>query len=87
MSTWIQLYVKAPAGNGYTTPQMMKRVDDHLTQSTPAAMYCPLPSGLPAQEEDGTWEVRVYDTESLGYVKSILTRHYGLEVVREVTKE
>lgn len=81
---WIQLYVKAPPGNGYTTPQAMKRIDDHLTQSAPAAMKCPPPTGIPIQEPDGTWEVRVFDISSLEFVKLILIQHYGLEIVREV---
>jgi hypothetical protein len=79
---WIDLYVKAPAGNGYTTPQAMKRVDDHLVQSTPSSFKAP--NGLPVQETDGTWEVRVYIESALGLVKSILTQHYGLEIIREI---
>jgi hypothetical protein len=80
---YVNLYVKAPKGNGYTTPRAMKRVDDHLTQSTPAMMKCPPPSGMPAQEPDGTWEVRVFDPSALWLVKRILTDHYGLIIVRE----
>ena len=81
---WYQLYVKAPPGNGYTNPQAMKRVDDHLILSTAASFNAP--NFLPVQEADGTWEVRVYDGSdlSLRLVKRILTGHYGLEIVREV---
>lgn len=79
---WYQLYVKAPEGNGYTTPQAMKRIDDHLVQMTPASFLAP--QGLPIQEADGTWVVRVHMESALGLVKSILTKHYGLEIVREV---
>lgn len=85
MGKWIQVYVKAPEGNGYTTPQAMKRIDDRLVQSTPASFVAP--DGLPVQEADGTWEVRVHDERMLGFVKSLLTRHYGLEIVREVVNE
>jgi hypothetical protein len=82
---WIQLYVKAPEGNGYTTPQAMKRVDDHLVQSFPASMRVPPHgNGLPEQEEDGSWEVRVYHAGSAGIVRAVLIGHYGLEIVKEV---
>ena len=82
---WIQLYVKAPEGNGYTTPELMKRIDDHLMQMTPASFVAP--DGLPIQKADGTWEIRVMTSQALGLVKAILTKHYGLEVVREVENE
>ena len=80
---FVHLYVKAPAGNGYTTPQAMKRVDDHLTLSFLAMMHCPPPSGLPVQETDGTWQVRVLDPTMVPIVKRVLQGHYGLEIVRE----
>ena len=83
----VQLYVKAPQGNGYTTPEAMKRVDDHLTHSFPAMMHCPAPSGLPVQETDGTWQIRVLDPKAVGIVKRVLSQHYGLEIVREETVE
>lgn len=79
---WFQLYVKAPKGSGYTTPRAMKRIDDHLVAQTPASFVAP--DGLPVQSADGTWEVRVLDESALGFVKYILTQHYGLEIVREV---
>jgi hypothetical protein len=79
---WYQLYVKAPKGNGYTTPQAMKRIDDHLVQITTASFATPV--DLPVQEADGSWEVRVLVESDLNIVKGILTRHYGLEIVREV---
>jgi hypothetical protein len=83
--TWLQMWVKAPPGNGYTTPEAMSRVDDHLTQQFPATMC--RPEKLPVQETDGTWEVRIFDANPLiiRMVKGILTEHYGLEIVREVT--
>lgn len=80
---WFQLFIQAPEGNGYTTPQAMKRVDDHLVQLTPASFVAPPPEGLPVQRKDGTWEVRVHDEGALFIVKGILTEHYGLEIVRE----
>jgi hypothetical protein len=80
----VTLYVQAPKGNGYTTPRAMKRVDDHLRQDASANMKCPPPSGMPVQEEDGTWEVRIYNANLAEYVKYILKNHYGLEIVREV---
>ena len=83
--SWLQMYVKAPEGSGYTTPHAMKRVDDHLTQQFPAAFCCP--EDLPIQEADGTWEVRIFDASNdliVRIVKRILTDHYGLKIVREV---
>lgn len=79
---WIQLFVKAPSGNGYQTPRAMQRVDEHLTGLFAAAFCCP--AGLPVQEPDGTWEVRVFMPDQAELVKMMLTNHYGLEVVREV---
>lgn len=84
---WIQLFVKAPAGSDHTTPQAMKRIDDLLTQTMPASMHCPPPSGMPVQESDGTWEIRVFDESAFKIVKTFLTQEYGLEIVREVTNE
>lgn len=84
MSKWYELYVKAPEGNGYTTPEDMKRIDEHLTSQTLASFNVPVfGDRLPVQEPDGTWEVRVYDEGALRYVRYILTGHYGLEIVRE----
>jgi hypothetical protein len=80
---WWQLFVKAPAGSGYTTPTAMKRVDEHLNM-VGAAMKAPPPQGMPVQEADGTWEVQVYSEASLPLVKGLLKSHYGLEIVREV---
>lgn len=87
LGKWYQFYVKAPSGSGYTTPQTMKRIDDHLVAQTPASFVAPPPEGLPVQEADGTWEVRVHDANALGFVRFILTEHYGLEIVREVENE
>ena len=78
------LYVKAPAGNGYVTPQAMNRVNDHLTQDFQAKMKCSLTSGRPVQESDGTWEVSVFKFTMVNTVKQVLTQRYGLEIVREV---
>ncbi len=82
---WHQLYVKAPEGNGYTTAEAMKRIDDHLMQMTPASFVAP--DGLPIKGADDTWEIRVMTTAALDLVKSILTDHYGLEIIREVKNE
>lgn len=83
---WYQLYVIAPEGNGYTTPQAMKRIDDHLVQAGLAFFVAPPLVGLPKQQPDGTWEVRVLN-DNLKFVKYILTEHYGLEIVREVEND
>lgn len=59
----------------------MTRVDEHIQQY--GAVFC-APDGTPIQEADGTWEVRIYGP-LVGMVKSVLTGHYGLEIVREET--
>jgi hypothetical protein len=79
---WAELRVKVPDGNRYKdNPELMKRVDEHLN------MLCAIfkaPKGIPLQEEDGTWEVRVLDGRRVEIVKGILIKHYGFEVVSEV---
>lgn len=87
LGKWYQLYVKAPEGIGYTNPQAMKRIDDHLVSRTPSSFVAKPPEGMPVQQEDGTWEVRVLDESALSFVKFILTDHYGLEIIREVENE
>ena len=77
----IQLFVKAPPGNGYTCPEAMKRIDDHLTQQTASCFLAP--TGMPEPEKDGSWQIRVFDEGQVGFVKFILTTHYGLEILRE----
>lgn len=81
---YIDLFVKAPPGNGYTTPNAMKRVDEHLIQQFPAMFLAP--EGVPIQEADGSFQVRILDTSELAVlmVKNLLTKHYGLEIIREV---
>ncbi len=102
--TWTRIWVKAPPNNGYTTPQMMSRVGEHIV--THGAWFRTESHrreslGIPIQEPDGTWEIRwrsdegtqfsqelreqqAQDNLTIAYiVKGILTRHYGLEVVRE----
>lgn len=79
----IQLYVKAPSGSAYTTPEAMKRVRDHIRLF--GASFAPSKTGigLPVQEQDGSWEIRVYQKRHLDLVKFILKDHYGLTIVRE----
>lgn len=84
MGPWTQLWVKAPEGNGYQTPESIKRIDDHLTQQTAACFNAP--DGAPVREADGTYEVRVLAGDP-GYVKFILTEHYRLEIVREIVND
>lgn len=81
---FIDIFVKAPPGNGYTTPNAMKRVDEHLIQQYPAMFLSP--EGMPIQEADGSFQVRILDTSELAVrmVKAVLTKHYGLEIIREV---
>jgi hypothetical protein len=85
MEKWYQLFVKAPEGNGYTTPKAMQRVDEHISQNQLA--YFLYVNGMPSQEEDGTWQVRVLSESVLRATKAILTGHYGLEIVREQERD
>lgn len=89
LGKWFKVYVRAPEGNGYTTPQAMKRVDDHLIELFFMLAYfvSPPPTNLPVQEIDGTWEVRVLDQDLLEPVKLILNNHYGLEIVKVVEND
>ncbi len=82
---WFQLYVKAPEGNGYTTPQAMKRIDSTLIDRFAASFVAP--EGLPIREPDGTWEIRVLVADQLKKVKQFITEGYGLEIVREVKND
>jgi hypothetical protein len=82
---WWKLWVKAPEGNGLGTPEGMKRVDDALTLRV--AAYFESPNGLPEQEPDGTFVVRVMETDFLPLTKRILQTTYGLEVIREEIQE
>lgn len=79
MPGWTQLWVRGPHEQA-NTPQAMKRVDEHI--QTAGGLFA-APDGTPIREADGTYEVRVLFGDP-GYVKFILTKHYGLEVVREV---
>ena len=81
---WYELTVKAPQGNGYTTPQLMKRVDDHILQY--GAMFH-APDGVPIQNPDGSFDLRIINESSYRFVKFVLTDHYGLEIVKEVEHE
>ncbi len=84
MDKWVQLYVKAPEGNGYTTPEAMKRVDQHVNRL--GAMFC-APEGTPIQRDDGTWEVRVMSESFSTLVEDVLKKHYGLEIVNKVVND
>ncbi len=81
----VVLYIRAPENSGYTTPNAMKRVDDDLTANYSTVMFCPPPLGLPVQEADGTWQVRVLNSMMAGIVKGVLSEHYGFTIEREET--
>jgi|JI9StandDraft_1071089.scaffolds.fasta_scaffold584416_2 hypothetical protein len=76
---WTQLWVETPPGNGYTTPQAMQQVDEHIQAH--GAVFC-APQGVPIQESDGTWEIRCYGSSD--FVEFVLTRHYGLKITKKV---
>lgn len=81
MGPWTQLWVTG----ANTTPQSMKRVDEHL-QTMGAFMHAPSLPGVPVAEADGSYEVRVLFGNP-GFVKFVLTDHYGLTIVREQVNE
>ena len=84
MSTvWYQLFVKIRPGRGNTKDQArMKRVHDHLVSDGIGIFRNE--NDIPVQEEDGTWEVRVFDEASLSRARYVLTEHYMLIIDREV---
>lgn len=72
--TWTQLWVVAPPGNGYTTPDVMKRIDDHIVNHGACFVSRPTPGGLPIQGDDGSWEVRCFGINTDKMIAQILTR-------------
>jgi hypothetical protein len=85
MTIWHHLAVIAPPGNGYTTPQTVKRIDEHLVSkfTVMGASFVTENNGNPAKRADGSFEVHADET-CLTEVKYILTAHYGL-TVQDVT--
>lgn len=87
MSKWFQLYIKVPEGNGYKdNPKAMKRVDETINMFS-SFFLSPRPEGIPVQEPDGTWEVRVLQESALSITKRVLIDEYGFEIAREVANE
>jgi hypothetical protein len=83
MGEWTQFWV----GGKHVTRESMKRVNDHI-QGYGGLVHTP-PHGddLPVADPDGTYEVRVLFGDP-GFVKFVLTNHYGLTIVKEqVNKE
>jgi len=77
---WYQLFVQGAGGN--VTPQAMKRIDEHI-QMYGAHFSVSCPGGLPDQEDDGTFGVKVHAEGLLSVVKRVLTEAYDLVIVRE----
>lgn len=75
--SWTQLWVKAEGHAN--TPDSMRMVDQQLQGF--GGVFC-APDGMPIQEPDGTFEVRVYGGDP-GFVKFILQQSYRITVVRE----
>jgi hypothetical protein len=74
---WTQLWVRAD-GNA-NTPAAMQQVDQQLQRF--GGLFC-APDGMPVQEADGTFEVRVLGGDP-GFVKYMLEQSYRIKVVRE----
>jgi hypothetical protein len=81
VDAWYQLWVRPPSESGYNVPGMMRRVDEHL-QAIGGVLHVPGPGPVPVAEPDGTYEVRVLFGDP-GFVRFVLTDHYGLDIVRE----
>jgi len=80
---YILLVVQTPEGNGYLTPNDMKRVDDHLFQLFSLDALFESDKNGPIKQADSNWHVRVHDHQIVPLVKGVLCRHYGLEIVSE----
>lgn len=74
---WFQIYVKASPDRN--TAEAMKRVDELLAKVAPASFVAP--DGIPVQENDGSWEIRLLDENSLTLVKRFLATHQRLQIV------
>ncbi|MFA6252119.1 MAG: hypothetical protein WCX74_01850 [Candidatus Paceibacterota bacterium] len=72
---WHQLFVK-----GNLDRFAMKKIDETINMF---GGMVHAPEGIPVQEADGTWEVRILEGGSLSIAKNILLKG-GLEIVREV---
>ena len=81
---WIQVFCKA--NNGYREPSAAKRIDDHLTSQTAGCFVCDR-NGIPIKNSADEYEVRVYVASQADIVKSILTGHYGLEIIRTLENQ
>lgn len=82
----VHLFIRTPAGNGYTTPEAMQRVDEHIQKL--GAMFVWVPSAKRIrQQPDGTREVIAFGTTSVDMVKQVLTYHYGLKITKEETEK
>lgn len=75
-----KLYVQAPPGNGYTTPQTMQRIDDDLVQRGLGTFT--KENDLPTQQLDGSWEIQVKHDPRL--INDLLKVHYGLDILHEL---
>ncbi len=84
---WYQIYIKQFKSGQALTPEYAKRIDAHLVEQTSAAFVAPPPEGIPIVNEDGEFEVRCFAESSLGFVRFILTDHYGLAIEREVKND
>ncbi len=74
----VTLYVRAP--NNQVNTVEAKQRHDELLHSFGASFRAP--HGVPEQDADGTWEVRVFPGGSpLNTVEEVLTEHCGLEIV------
>ncbi len=83
---WYQIFVNAPGKGVDEEWRAIKRVDEHLvTEFGISTLFeAPPPDGVPIQNKDGMWVVRVQNRSILDLVRFILTKHYGFEIVRKV---
>ena len=83
----INLYVRSPDRGSVDPRFLMKPVRDQLVESTPASLK--ESDGLPVQEPDGTFEVRLSEDSSFNVrlVRWALEEYFGLEVVRQLQRD
>lgn len=77
--SWYQLWITGVNA----TPQSMQMIDKQLNSF--GAVFN-APDGIPVQETDGTFEIRILGGD-LGFIKFMLQQSYHLTIVREQENE
>lgn len=86
LGPWYQLYITKRQSGAYVRGIELKRVDDTLTSMAPAAFVAPDGIPIPTTAK-GEYEVRCFQENAIGFVRSILIKHHGLLIDREVKND